>query len=74
MTISEFDYVKFSIFNRLFYNKNGRSDKSLLDTITNYMRYHSDIIYQHISGDTYHFSDVDIDIIYNRILSDITPR
>lgn len=74
MTMSEFNYVKICIFNRLYHNKNGRSDKSLMDTITNYMRYHSDILLHHKSGETYHFSDVDIEIIYNRILSDITPR
>lgn len=72
--MNHFDTVKLSIFNRLKPYSGNRSEVDLDAMIGHQMRYHAKLYNGHSSGSTYEFKDVDIEMIYNRILSDLIPR
>ncbi|MFJ6264403.1 hypothetical protein ACIQGW_05185 [Lysinibacillus xylanilyticus] len=72
--MSIFDSVKLTIFNRLEPYKGTRNVKDFEDLIVHQMRYYAKLYKGHKHHKKYDFNATDIDMIYNRILSDLIPR
>lgn len=62
------------MLNRLAPYKGSRSVKDFEDLIVHQMRYHAKVYKGHKHNTIYEFNATDIDMIYNRILSDLMFR